>query len=178
MISTMATAAQNPQLAPLLFSNRIVPVNSAPADFDAARDLPKGFLDFLAPLHAALTMRQRALIARRDFALAEARAGKVPDYLPPSVATTNSWHIEFPAWCADQRNQMTGPADDADLVVKMLNPGAPGVMLDLEDSTANAWPNLMLGASNIRSALEGELTYFDRKRQQTVGIKPSGTVIW
>ena len=91
MISTMATAAQNPRLAPLLFSNRIVPVNSASVDFDAARDLPKGFLDFLAPLHAALTMRQRALIARRDFALAEARAGKVPDYLPPSVATTNSW---------------------------------------------------------------------------------------
>jgi len=26
----------------------------------------------------------------------------------------------------DQRNQMTGPADDAELVVKMLNSGAPG----------------------------------------------------
>src|SRR6266852_2655243 len=93
----------------------------------------------LAPLHAALTLRQRALVARRDYALAEAHAGKLPDYLPPSVATTNSWRIELPMWCSDQRNQMTGPADDADLVVKMLNSGAPGVMLDLEDSTANAW---------------------------------------
>jgi len=27
--------------------------------------------------------------------------------------------------CADQRNQMTGPADDHELVVKMLNSGAP-----------------------------------------------------
>src|SRR2546425_556650 len=178
MISTMATAAQNPQLAPLLFSNRIVPVNSAPADFDAARDLPKGFLDFLAPLHAALTMRQRALIARRDFALAEAHAGKVPDYLPPSVATTNSWRIELPAWCADQRNQMTGPADDADLVVKMLNSGAPGVMLDLEDSTANAWEHNSRGIKNILEALAGRLTYFDRKRNKTIGINPSATVIF
>src|SRR5437899_12650271 len=75
----------------------MVPVNSAPADFDAARDLPEGFLDFLAPLHAALTLRQRALVARRDYALAEAHAGKLPDYLPPSVATTNSWRIELPA---------------------------------------------------------------------------------
>src|SRR5437899_411218 len=178
MISTMATAAQNPRLAPLLFSNRIVPVNSASVDFDAARDLPKGFLDFLAPLHAALTMRQRALIARRDFALAEARAGKVPDYLPPSVATTNSWRIELPAWCADQRNQMTGPADDADLVVKMLNSGAPGVMLDRRYSSAKAWEHNSQGIKNILEALAGKLTYFDRKRNKAVGINPSATVIF
>src|SRR5882757_6094178 len=131
----------------------------------------------LAPLHAALTLRQRALIARRDYALAEAHAGKVPDYLPPSVATTNSWRIDLPAWCADQRNQMTGPADDAELVVKMLNSGAPGVMLDLEDSMANRWQNLQRGIENILSALRGELTYNDRKRQQMVGIKSSKTVI-
>ena len=171
-----ATTKPNPPLEP--FANRIVPVNSAPADFDAARDLPAGFLEFLTPLHAALTLRQRALVARRDFALADAHAGKLPDYLPPSVATTNSWHIELSAWCADQRNQMTGPADDADLVVKMLNSGAPGVMLDLEDSTANAWEHNSRGIKNILEALAGRLTYFDRKRNKTVGINPSTTVIF
>src|SRR5690242_8121029 len=173
-----ATTKPNPSLEPLPFANRMVPVNSAPADFDAARDLPEGFRDFLAPLHAALTLRQRALVARRDFALAEAHAGKVPDYLPPSVATTNSWRIELPAWCADQRNQMTGPADDADLVVKMLNSGAPGVMLDLEDSTANAWEHNSYGIKNILEALTGRLTYFDLKRNKTTGINPSTTVIF
>src|ERR1700730_18600520 len=173
-----ATTKPNPALAPLPFSNRIVPVNSAPADFDAARDLPEGFLDFLVPLHAALTLRERALVARRDYAVGEAHAGKLPDYLPPSVATTNSWRIELPAWCADQRNQMTGPADDADLVVKMLNSGAPGVMLDLEDSTANAWEHNARGIKNILEALAGRLTYFDRKRNKTVGINPSKTVIF
>src|ERR1700758_690539 len=175
----MATASSkpNPALAPLPFSNRIVTVNSAPADFDAARDLPAGFLEFLAPLHAALTLRQRALVARRDFALAEAHAGKVPDYLPPSVATTNSWRIELPAWCADQRNQMTGPADDAELVVKMLNSRAPGVMLDLEDSTANDWPNITMGVRNIVAALRGQLSYHDKKRNREVSINESKTVI-
>jgi len=156
----------------------MAPVNSAPADFDPERDLPEGFLDFLAPLHAALTMRQRALVARREFALSEAHAGKVPSYLPPSVATTNPWKIELPAWCADQRNQMTGPADDADLVVKMLNSGAPGVMLDLEDSTANTWEHNAHGIKNILEALAGRLTYFDRKRNKKVGIEPSTTVIF
>jgi len=52
---------------------------------------------------------------------------------------------------------MTGPADDAELVVKMLNSGAPGVMLDLEDSMANDWPNLVQGIKNILAALTGEL---------------------
>jgi malate synthase len=173
-----ATSRPDPMFVSQPFSNRVVPLNSVPADFDAGRDLPAGFLEFLAPLHAALTLRQRALIARRDFALAEAHAGKLPDYLPPSVATTNSWRIELPAWCADQRNQMTGPADEADLVVKMLNSGAPGVMLDLEDSTANSWEHNSRGIKNILEALAGRLTYFDRKRNKTVGINPSKTVIF
>src|SRR5437899_12015648 len=100
-----ATTKPNPSMEPWPFANRIVPVNSAPADFDAARDLPEGFLEFLAPLHAALTLLQRALIARRDFALAEAHGCKLPDYLPPSVATTNSWLVDPPAWCPDKRNR-------------------------------------------------------------------------
>src|SRR5216683_111699 len=173
-----ATTKPNPALTPQPFANRIVPVNSAPPDFDPARDLPKGFLEFLAPLHATLTLRQRALIARRDFALAEAHAGKVPDYLPPSAATTTPWRNELPPWCADQRNQMTGPADDANLVVKMLNSGAPGVMLDLEDSSANIWEHTRTGIRNVLDALAGRLVYFDDKRKKTIGIEPSKTVVF
>ena len=73
---------------------------------------------------------------------------------------------------------MTGPADEAELVVKMLNSGAPGVMLDLEDSTVNQWGHQRLGVRNILAALTGTLTYEDKKRGRTVGIEPSKTVIW
>jgi malate synthase len=158
--------------------NRIVPVNSAPPEFDAGRDLPAGFLDFLMPLHAELTARQRVLVEKRAAALAEAQSGKLPDYLPASEATTAPWRIELPQWCADQRNQMTGPADEADLVVKMLNSGAPGVMLDLEDSTANAWEHNQRGIMNVLEALTGILSYFDRKRDKKVEIRESNTVIF
>lgn len=120
-----AVSKPNPAPSPLPFANRVVPVISAPTDFDPARDLPAGFLEFLASLHAALTLRQRALIHRRENVLVESHAGKLPNYLPPSVATANPWRVELPGWCADQRNQMTGPTDDAELVVKMLNSGAP-----------------------------------------------------
>jgi malate synthase len=173
-----ATTKRSETTAGEKLTNRIVPVNSAPAGFDARKDLPTGFLEFLAPLHTALTPRQRVLAEKRGVALAEAQAGKLPDYLPPSEATTGTWRVELPQWCADQRNQMTGPADEADLVVKMLNSGAPGVMLDLEDSTANTWEHNERGIKNVLEALTGRLSYFDRKRDKNAEIRPSNTVIF
>jgi malate synthase len=153
-------------------------INTTPPDFKAERDLPDGFLEFYVPLHNEFTPRQQALAAERARALARAHNGELPNHLPPSEATTGAWEISLPGWVQDQRNQMTGPADDAELVVKMLNSGAPGVMLDLEDSVANYWPNITLGVQNVLKALVGELTYFDVKRQHDVGIKQSSTVIW
>ncbi len=153
-------------------------MNSAPAGFQVERDLPKGFWSFYLPLHEQFTPRQQLVRSVRRATLALSLGGRRPEHLPPSAATEGEWNIALPAWCADQRNQMTGPADDAELVVKMLNSGAPGVMLDLEDSMANAWPNLLHGYDNILAALAGELSYFDKKREKQVKIEPSRTVIW
>ncbi len=151
--------------------------NTAPPGFNPETDLPPGFLAFMLPLHARLSERQKSLVHQRAEVLSLSHQGQKPNYLPPSKANTEDWRIELPTWCADQRNQMTGPADDAELVVKMLNSGAPGVMLDLEDSMANAWPNLRLGIDNIIAALRGELTYFDTKRNTDVRINRSNTVV-
>lgn len=150
--------------------------NTAPTEFNPKTDLPERFMEFLLPLHRELTPRQQTLKQKRADVLALSHEGKKPNYLPASEATTTDCTIPLPDWCADQRNQMTGPADDAELVVKMLNSGAPGVMLDLEDSMANTWSNLMTGIANIDAALKGELSYFDAKRQTNVGIKESNTV--
>lgn len=153
------------------------PLNCAPPGA-AIRDLPAGFVEVLAPLHRRFAERHRALLEARHMALEESLQGNKPAHLFPSVATRSDWRIELPEWCRDQRNQMTGPADDAELVVKMLNSGAPGVMLDLEDSTVNEWEHQCLGVRNILAALRGTLTYEDAKRGRTVGIEPSATVIW
>jgi malate synthase len=153
-------------------------LNNPPAGFSPERDLPSGFLEFLAPLHQRFIPRQAALLQERKRVLAESHQGEKPTHHYPASAVRNGWRVELPAWCRDQRNQMTGPADDAELVVKMLNSGAPGVMLDLEDSTVNEWEHQRLGMENILAALRGTLTYFDKKRDKVVGIQPSPTVIW
>lgn len=151
-------------------------VNRAPENFDARKDLPKGFYEFLEKLDGEFTPRQQELIRARREVLNRSHAGDLPNHLPVSEATEGDWRIVLPKWCEDQRNQMTGPADDAELVVKMLNSDAPGVMIDLEDSMANVWENLEIGIQNSIKALHGELNYYDWKRDRKVPINSSETI--
>ena len=153
-------------------------MNSAPADFTAQKDLPRGFMDFLLPLHGQFTPRQQTLVAKRAELLQSSHRGHLPNFLPASQATTSDWCIEVPDWCLDQRNQMTGPADDAELMVNLLNSGSPAVMLDLEDSTANSWEHILLGVKNILAAYKYELSYHDKKRQKNLAVQRSKTVTW
>lgn len=153
-------------------------INHAPVDFDAKKDLPAGFYEFLELLHREFTPRQQNHVKKRAEVLKASHKDQRPTHLPESEANQEDWRIEIPAWAQDQRNQMTGPADDAELVVKMLNSGAPGVMIDLEDSMANTWEHLELGIQNSLNALHGDLTYHDQKRQKLISIMESPTVIW
>ena len=159
-------------------SEHIPPMSTAPDGFDIVRDLPPGFAAFYRPLHDAFTHMQQAHAQQRKVVLAAALGGKPPGYLPASAAS-GEWAIALPDWCRDQRNQMTGPADDGELVVKMLNSGAPGVMIDLEDSMANQFDHTLLGVDNAVAAYNRELTYVDVKRgYATVSIAPGPAVLW
>ena len=159
-------------------TQHIPPMSTTPDGFAIERDLPARFAAFYKPLHDQFAARQQKIIANRANALKASLKGQLPNYLPPSDAN-GDWHIDLPAWTADQRNQMTGPADDHELVVKMLNSGAPGVMIDLEDSMANAFTHTLRGIDNAVAAYYGDLTYVDMKRGgNVVHIKDSPTVLW
>src|SRR5580692_9174426 len=153
-------------------------MNYAPADLNPKKDLPEGFFDFLLPLHKRFTPWQQKLVARRTDVLQLSHRGHPPNYWAASDATSSDWRIEVPDWCADQRNQMTGPADDAELTVKLLNSGSPAVMVDLEDSTANTWHNIMWAVRNTIAAYKYELSYDDKKRGKKVTVERSKTVTW
>src|ERR1700692_4180327 len=153
-------------------------MNYAPADLNPQKDFPKGFMDFLLPLHKQFTPRQQKIIAKRAEVLQASHSGQPASYLPASEGTTSQWSIKVPEWCADQRNQMTGPADDGELTVKLLNSGSPAVMIDLEDSTANIWEHTMLAINNTIAAHKYELSYDDKKRKKKVTVQPSKLVTW
>ncbi|MGA2845921.1 MAG: hypothetical protein ABSF68_10925 [Candidatus Acidiferrales bacterium] len=153
-------------------------MNYAPTDLNPQKDLPEGFFDFLLPLHKQFTPWQQKIISKRAEVLQASHRGNPPNYLPPSEATTSDWRIKVPDWCADQRNQMTGPADDGALTVKLLNSGSPAVMIDLEDSTANVWENILLAVRNTIAAYKYELSYEDKKRDKKVTVQRSKTVTW
>src|ERR1700675_4457374 len=156
----------------------INPVSSTPPGFDAARHLPAGFMEFLLPLHRRFTPRQQELARKRLEVLQRSLEGDKPKHQFPSDTVRNGWRITLPDWWRDQRNQMTGPADDGALCVKRLNSGAPGAMLDLEDSCVNEWSHHETGVANVLACLRGELSYYDKKRDRTVNIRQNGTVIF
>ena len=153
-------------------------MNYAPADLNPQKDLPQGFFDFVLRLHKQFTPWQQKLVAKRAEVLQRSHSGQPPNYLPSSEATISEWRIALPDWCADQRNQMTGPADDAELTVKLLNSGSPAVMLDVEDSTANTWEHILLAIQNTIAAYKYELSYDDKKRKKKVTVQRSKTVTW
>jgi malate synthase len=153
-------------------------MNYAPSHLNPRTDLPAGFYDFLLPLHRKFTPWQQRLVAQRADALELSHRGNPPNYSPASEATTSDWRITVPEWCVDQRNQMTGPADDAELTVKLLNSGSPAVMIDLEDSTANTWEHILLAIKNTLAAYRYVLSYEDKKRGKTVTVQRSKTVTW
>lgn len=161
------------------------------------------FLSFYQPLHEKYTEWQKTLALKRidrTKVLNESKNGagysdqmKFSDWasefaklqFPSSAKWLNpkfpempeKFDIQLPPWCYDQRNQMTGPADDAALVVKMMNSGAPGVMVDLEDSQANNWTNTARAYTNLYKLFQGELSY--KKKDQEVKVNTDmPTVLW
>ena len=85
-------------------------VNVAPAGFRSTAILPAGFAKFYLPLHERFTSGSSKRSCTLGTSGSRARMpASLPTYLPPSEATQSQWRVELPAWCADQRNQMTGP---------------------------------------------------------------------
>ena len=144
---------------------------------DAQAVCPPGFESLLRYLHDTFEPRRQALLAERHDVLARVHAGQLPAFRRGSEA----WHdgrIDLPDFADDQRNQMTGPADEAKLVINLCNSGAPGCMLDLEDSITTFWPNVSCGIANAVAAVHETLTYVDPRSGKRYEIRPTDQVVY
>jgi malate synthase len=138
---------------------------------------PPEFRSLFLALHRTFEPRRRELLAARAGVLTGAHAGA----LPPRLEASEEWRegrIEIPGFAEDQRNQMTGPADNAKLAINLCNSGAPGCMLDLEDSITTDWPHVSEGIRNAVAAVHGSLTHDDRRTGRRYAVEPSGQVVY
>jgi malate synthase len=110
-------------------------------------------LAFVAKLARKFEMRRRELMAARARRQAEFDAGKLPDFLPETVAIREAeWTVgPVPRDLQDRRVEITGPTDRK-MVINALNSGADVFMADFEDSNTPTWENLIEGQVNLRDA--------------------------
>ncbi len=147
-------------------------------DSAATSHLPQDYLEFLTPLRRSFEPRRRQILSARQRALEAAQAGRLPTWLPASEARTGAWRIDVPAWAADQRNQITGPADNAKLLIAMCNTSDPGCMPDGEDSITTQWIHVRAAQDNTVAAIKGTLTWTDPATGKFHAIRPSDQVMF
>ncbi|MEM9557750.1 MAG: malate synthase A [Acidobacteriota bacterium] len=120
----------------------------------------------LADLHRRFDGRRRELLAQRVERQARWDAGELPGYLDRgSKARTGDWTVaDVPADLRRRRVEITGPVNEAKMVIKMLSRNDMGdradtAMLDFEDSMKPTWVNVVDGVRNVAAAARLELTY-------------------
>ena len=73
---------------------------------------------------------------------------------------TKDWYIDNTPNDLNRRHvELTGPGNNAKMVINALNSNANGYMLDLEDSMSPSWDNVMNAHSNIMNAVRGDLKF-------------------
>ena len=138
----------------------------AGADTDAARRvLTPEALGLVARLHRALDADRQSLLAERERRQAAYDGGALPEPLAPDALpeAAGAWRVApLPADMLSRRVEITGPVNDARMVINMLSRGADGhradaAMLDFEDSLKPSWANVLAGVENVVGAARGDL---------------------
>jgi malate synthase len=119
-----------------------------------------GATELIAALHRNFNERRKELLQRRSQRQTELNKGKLPDFLPDTIAVRNSeWIVApIPADLQDRRVEITGPTDRK-TVINALNSGAKVFMADFEDANTPTWSNLMEGHINLRDAIRRSIEF-------------------
>jgi malate synthase len=141
----------------------------------AQRVLTDDLLELIAEAHRALEPRRQELLAARRERQAEYDDGAVPDYLPPDELpeARGDWNVApLPDDLLERRVEITGPVNNAKMVINMLSRNDDGsmadaAMLDFEDSMKPTWDNVLTGVENVSEAAAGTLQFVKRASNGT-----------
>jgi len=116
--------------------------------------------EFLTELARTFESRRQHLLERRLRRQHELDSGKLPDFLPETVAIREAeWTVApIPKDLVDRRVEITGPVDRK-MIINALNSGASVFMADFEDSNSPTWQNNLEGQANLRDAVRRTISY-------------------
>ncbi len=142
---------------------------------------PKELISLLADLHSQFQPQRKKLLEERVSRQKVWDSGVLPTYLDKnSIAVTSDWKIKsIPEDFKVRRVEITGPVNDAKMVINMLSRNAEGfradtAMLDFEDSMKPSFPNVLSGYRNVLGVAKGNLSYVkpDDKAAKTYQLNP------
>lgn len=142
---------------------------------------PKELISLLAELHTQFQPQRKKLLEERNSRQKIWDSGVLPTYLDKnSVAVTGDWKVKnIPEDFKVRRVEITGPVNDAKMVINMLSRNAEGfradtAMLDFEDSMKPSFPNVLSGYKNVLGVAKGNLSYVkaDDKAAKTYQLNP------
>ncbi len=133
----------------------------APVSVEFENILTYEALRFLIDLHREFNPTRKKLLALRAQRWDRIHHGELPDFLPETADIRMSqWTVDpIPNEIKNRRVEITGPANDAKMVINALNSGAQAYMGDLEDSMTPTWENCLRGQVNLRDAVWRNLTH-------------------
>lgn len=117
----------------------------------------------VARLHRALAPERSRLLAAREAGQAAWDAGALPERVTVLEAAGDWTVAPLPADLLTRRVEITGPVNDAKMVITMLSRTESGhradaAMLDFEDSLKPAWQHVVDGVRNVAAVARGTLT--------------------
>jgi len=143
-----------------------VVINKAAWTPEAKQVLTPDAIAILAKVQRSLAPRRRELLTERKKRQKAFDRGELPHYLPadehPDART--DWQVALlPDDLLQRRVEITGPINNAKMVINMLSRTGDGAradaaMLDFEDSMKPSWGNVMQGVRNLAEAAEGTLS--------------------
>ena len=151
---------------------------------------------FLVALHRTFEPKRQTLLAAREDAQRKLDSGLALDFPleTANVRAESSWHCVPPApGLEDRRVEITGPTDRK-MVINALNSGAKTFMADFEgvciihvlkfkylmdvsDSSAPTFENMLNGQINLRDAIRREIDFETGAKKYRLVQKPAVLIV-
>ena len=135
-------------------------------------------LKFLVALHEKFNKKRLSLLEDRESYQAYFDDGNFPNFPKETESLRNSNWVcaPLPEDLLDRRVEITGPVDRK-MIINALNSGAKTFMADFEDSNSPTIENILNGQVNLRDAVNGTISFYDKIKGKSYQLNETTAVL-